>query len=468
MEKENFDCVVLGSGPGGYIAAIRAAQLGLSTALVESSEWGGTCLNRGCIPSKTLIAGAEVWRKAKEAAIFGIHMDALRMDYSALNTHKDGVVSKIRKGLEHLLQSNRIRLIRGRGRLTSPHEISVVGADSCVLGGDKIILATGSSPRSLPILPCDGLRVHDSTSFLNLKEVPQRLLIVGGGVIGCEFASLHHALGAQVTILEALPNLINQEGKQVSDALTRSFQKRGIQVVTHAAITKAYPHMNTVNIELADGRSFEGDHVLVSVGRQANSTGIGLEIAGVPTAPNGTIPVNAYMQTHVPHIFAIGDVTGISWLAHVASHQGILAAENAAGKSVAMKNAAIPSVIFTYPEIATVGYTLEKATEMGLPASVGSFPFQALGKAQAIAETDGFAQIVTHTQTGQILGAQIMGPHASSLIGEMTLAMEQEILVEDVAHTIHAHPTLSEGWMEAAWVAMGSSLHLPPRKPHGK
>ena len=462
MSQHEFDCVVIGGGPGGYVAAIRAAQRGLKTALIESLEMGGTCLNRGCIPSKALIANAEVLRKVRDSSKFGISVGPISFDYGAMKERKDTVVSRIRKGLEGLIASNKITVFTGFGKFLSPFEVKVNGAQEAILKAKTIIIATGSEPRPLPSIPFDHTQIHDSTSLLNITQLPKKLLIVGGGVVGCEFACLHNAFGVDVTILELLPMILSTEGKAVADMMTQVFKKQGMKIETGAALTQIEKLPNGIQAHLSDGRTLEADCVLISVGRKYNTDAIGIEKTGVILEKDGAVPVNSQMQTNVPHIYAIGDITGKWILAHVASHQGLIAANNAAGIYSQMHYNAVPSVIFTHPEIATIGYTLERAIEAGYDARLGKFPFQALGKSQAAIETDGFAQIVVDKQTGQILGAQVVGYGASTLIAEMAVAISGELTVQSISDTIHAHPTIAEAWMEAALLADEMPLHLPP------
>lgn len=462
MEQKKFDVIVLGGGPGGYPAAIRAAQLGKSVALIEAKEMGGTCLNRGCIPSKALIAGAEMVGRLKHAADFGIEIQQMSIDYAKLALHKDQIVKRMRTGLESVIAANKITVFRGFGQFVSPYELTVKGQDNVSLTADKIIIATGSEPRNIPVFPFDYQFIHDSTSLLAIKTLPEKLLIVGGGVIGCEFASLFATLGVEMTILELLPRLISTEGPDISQALTRAFTKRGIKVETSVKVEKIERSGEGVNVSTEGGKTFQADCCLVAVGRSLNTKGIGLEKAGISIQNNGMIGVNDRMETEVSGIYAVGDIASKWWLAHVASHQGLIAADNACGRQARMHYNAIPSVIFTYPEIGTVGLSLEEALKQGYQAKLGAFPFQALGKSQAIIEADGFAQIVVEEKTGQILGAQVVGYEAATLIAEMGLAITNELTVECVAETIHAHPTISEAWGEAALMAEGLPLSLPP------
>lgn len=464
MEKKKFDVIVIGSGPGGYPAAIRAAQKGKKVALIEAKELGGTCLNRGCIPSKTLIAGAEVLARMEEAGRFGITCKEVSFDYEAMTQHKDQVVAHMLKGLDGLIASNQIVFFRGFGQLTGPRDVKVSGLDNEWLTADKIIIATGSEPRNIRAFPFDYERIHDSTSLLAMKTLPKSMIIVGGGVIGCEFASLYATLGVKVTILELLPRIISTESEEISKVLTRAFVKKGIEVETGVKVEKINRTAAGIKIFVEGGKTFEADMCLVSVGRSLNTQGIGLEKAGVQLLQNGMIGVNEKMETNVDGIYAVGDLVSRWLLAHVATHQGLIAAENASGGSAKMSYQAIPSVIFTHPEIGSVGLSLEEAKQKGYQAKIGAFPFQALGKSQAAIQTEGFSQIVIDEKTGQILGAQVVGFEAATLIAEMGLAIANELTVECLAETIHAHPTIAEGWLEAAFIAEGTPLHYPPKR----
>lgn len=461
MERKNFDIAILGAGPGGYPAAIRAAQRGKKVVLIEAKEVGGTCLNRGCIPSKTLIANAEVLAQTRHAQSFGIYVKDISFDYSQMASRKDKVVENIRRSLEALIAANKITLIKGYGRFVSPTELKVMGEESFLITATKFIIATGSEPRNVPNFPFDFARIHDSTSLLALKQLPKSIVIVGGGIIGCEFASLYNILGVEVTILEMLPRLIPMEGKDVSEQLTKAFLKKGIKIETGVKVEKIDRTTNGIEVKLAD-RSFSAENALIAVGRSLNTKDIGLDKAGVLVQENGMIAVDDKMETSVKGIYAVGDIASKWWLAHVATHQGIIAADNACGLEAHMYYNAIPSVIFTHPEIATVGLTVDEAVKQGYKAKVGAYPFQALGKAQAAMETEGFAQIVIDEVTGQILGAQVVGEGASILISEMSVAIVNELTIESITETIHPHPTLSEAWLEAALLTEGLPIHFPP------
>lgn len=463
QKPKKFDVAVIGSGPGGYPAAIKAAQNGKSVALIEAKEMGGTCLNRGCIPSKTLIASAEILHKIQEAEDFGIVVGSVKFDYAKMVDRKDSVVGKIRKSLEGLIAANKITVFTGYGRFNSPHSIKITGKDNAEINADNIIIATGSEPRNIAAFPFDFKKVHDSTSILEMRELPKKLVIVGGGVIGCEFASLYAILGVEVTILEMLPRIIPMESEGISNALAKAFQKKGIHIETSVIVESIDTSGNGVKVKMAGDKTVSADIALVAVGRKLNTSDIGLEKAGVLVQDNGMIPTNDKMETSVPGIYAIGDIASKWWLAHVATHQGIVAANNATGHTMHINYNAVPNVIFTNPEVATVGMSLDQALQNGYKATLGTFPFQALGKSQAALQTDGFAQIVIDKTTGQVLGAQVVGYEASSMIAEMAIVIANELTVECITETIHAHPTIAEAWMEAAFISDEMPLHWPPK-----
>jgi dihydrolipoamide dehydrogenase len=467
-KQQAFDVVVIGGGPGGYPAAIKAAQNGKSVALVEAGQLGGTCLNRGCIPSKALIAGAEALHRIRQAEELGIHVENVSFDFKKMVVRKDAIVDKVRKGLEGLITSNQITLFKGFGKFVTPKRIKITGEDNLEIQADKTIIATGSEPKEMPAFPFDHKFIHDSTSMLNIDTLPEHLVIIGGGVIGCEFASLYVEFGVKVTILEVLPRIIPMECTSVSNALTKAFKKRGIDIRTHVFVESIERKNNGVTVHLAGNNTIEADMALVATGRKLNIKDIGLERAGVLVNDKGLIEVNDKMETTVPGIYAVGDIASRWWLAHVASHQGVVAGSNAAGKEMRMHYNAVPSVIFTNPEIGTVGYTLENAINAGYQATLGTFPFQALGKSQATVQTEGFAQVVIDKGTGQVLGAQVVGHEASTLVAEMGVVIANEMTIEEVTHTIHAHPTIAEAWLEAAYAAGEAPLHLPPQRKKAK
>ncbi len=461
---QHFDTAIIGAGPGGYVAAIRLAQNGKKVALIEKNQLGGVCLNCGCIPTKTLITSSDLVSKIKKAESFGIHIKEFSIDFSKMKTRKDQVIDKIRRSLEGLILANQITIIRGQAEFIDSKQLKIIGETSSILQADSIIIATGSSPLDVPAFPCDNRLIFNSTSILEETTLPQSLIIIGGGYIGCEFASLYAELGVSVTIIEALSSIVSLQGKTLSQALTKKFKKIPIQIETDAFVEKIEKKEQSAVVVLKDGRTFEANQVLVAVGRSIDTKPLKLENIGLSTGKKGEIGVNAQMETSVKGIYAIGDVTMKAMLAHVASHQGLVAADAILGKKSFMHYHAIPAVIFTHPEIATVGYTLEQAKENGYQALSAQYPIQALGKAQAMGETEGFVEIVFDSTYKQILGAQIFGPGASDLIGEMALAVQNELTLESIGETIHAHPTLAESWMEAALIGLNTPVHFPPKK----
>ncbi|MDN3504972.1 MAG: dihydrolipoyl dehydrogenase [Rhabdochlamydiaceae bacterium] len=461
--SQNFDVIVIGAGPGGYVAAIKAAQSGRSVALVERDQLGGSCLNCGCIPTKTLLANAEIVYNIKRAKQFGITVENVSFDYSKMKERKDDVINKIRSSLEGLIKSNKITIIMGSAEFVDPKTLKVVGDETQMIKGDKIIIATGSKPMDIPSLPCDYKKVHNSTSMLNVTVLPKSMVIVGGGYIGCEFASLYSELGTEVTIVEALDSIVQVQGKSISSALTKAFQKRGITLETGVSVKEIKDVTDGVEVMLSDGRSIKSEIALISIGRSVVSDSMKIENAGLATGARGVIEVDSKMQTSVPGIYAIGDVTGKMMLAHVASHQGVCAAKNACGEESYMHYDAVPAVIFTAPEIAMVGMNFEDAKDEGYAAKSSKFPLQALGKAQATMDVDGFVEMVVDTQTKQILGATIVGHGAADLISEMALAIQNELTVDCVIETIHAHPTMAEAWLEASLIANDTPIHFPPK-----
>ncbi len=460
--SKKYDLAVIGSGPGGYVAAIKASQSGAKVALIEKGLLGGVCLNVGCIPTKSLLSNASLLQKIRKASEFGIEVGNVSFDYKKMKVRKDGVVDKMRKSLEGLILSNGIEILRGSASFVNQHEIKVKGQDNIHLYAEKVIIATGSEP--LEIFPCDHKKIFNSSSILDLEVLPKSIAIIGGGYIGCEFASLFAELGVSVTILEALPSIVSLQGKSISETLTRAFTKKGIQIKTGVMVEKLTAHDKGVKATLKGAGELDFDIALVAVGRKVVSQNLQIENAGVLVNERGVISVDDKMETSVPGIYAIGDVTGKVMLAHVASHQGIVAASNATGQTAYMHYEAVPAVIFTFPEIACVGLTVEQAEEKGYSVSVGKFPFLALGKSVASNDVEGYAQIISDTKTGQILGAEVVGYDASALIGEIALAIANELTLDCVIETIHAHPTTAEGWHEAALLANGTPIHLPPKQ----
>jgi dihydrolipoamide dehydrogenase len=464
MEKKSFDLAIIGSGPGGYVAAIKGAQLGLKVALIEKCHVGGTCLNVGCIPTKSLLAHAETLVKIKESKKFNIHVENISFDYAEMVATKNRVVCDLRKSLEQLILSNQVTIFRGEAKFISPKELKILGQDNLILNAQKIIIATGSDSVEIPAFPFDCHRIHSSTSILCMSHLPASLIIIGGGYIGCEFASLFSDLGVKITIIEALPVLLATQEPLIANELTKIFKKRGIDIRTNSKVDHIEKRESDLTVCLANGDRIEGEIALICVGRKPHTESLDLQNAGLATNDRKALVVNDKMETSVAGIYAIGDVTGKWMLAHVASHQGLIAAANAAGQSMHMDYHAVPAVVFTNPQIATVGLTLEQAKKESPSAASFIYPFQALGKAQATLDTTGFVQIISDTKTGQIFGAHMIGHEASSLIGEMAVAIQNELTLSSIIETIHAHPTLTELWMEAALIANQTPLHFPPKK----
>jgi dihydrolipoamide dehydrogenase len=454
---------ILGSGPGGYVAAIRAAQLGAQVTIIEDSDVGGTCLNWGCIPTKTIIASTDRLAKVRDLDNFGIELKGTIIpNLSRIIDRKNKVVSTLAKGITGLFKSWGIVLRNGRGVLLSPREIAVTLKDGAreTIVADRIIIATGSRPSDIPTIPFDGRHVISSKEALEIRDIPKSLLIVGAGVIGCEFACIFRELGSEVTIVEALSNAVSTEDRDISGILEKELKKRTIKLITRTTVEKTGIQEDGVHAMLSDGKEVVAEKVLVSVGRRLNSDGIGAEQVGISTGSKGEILVNERMETNIPGIYAIGDVTGRMLLAHKASAEGIVAAENIMDVPCAMDYSVIPAAMFTSPEIASVGLREQQAEEQGIAFRKGVFPFRALGKAHAMGEISGMIKILSDASTDRIIGAHIIGPHASDLIHEAAVAMKAGLPAKGLAETIHAHPTLSEGMMEAAGDTYGQAIHL--------
>ncbi len=460
------DIVIIGGGPGGYVAATYGARLGAKVTLVEKADVGGTCLNWGCIPTKALLASADLLAQVNEAKSFGINVKGFAFDLAQAMARKDGVVRQLRSGVESLLSSNGVRLIRGTGDILAPGQVKVTGQEEQTISTRNIIIATGSVPVTLPIPGLDSEGVIDSDRAVNLQAVPKRLLIIGGGYIGVELGDMFHRFGSQVTVVELLDRLIPKEDAELGQTLEHSFGKRGIEVLTGSSVTQVRTEGAEKVVSVATGdqqEEFRVDTVLVGVGRVPNIKRLSLAKAGV-RVERGRITVNERMQTNVPGIYAIGDVVGKIMLAHVASHEGMVAVDNALGREATMDYKAVPRCVYTRPEVAAVGLTEEMARERGDEITVGRFPFAANGKALSIGEREGFVKVIADKKHHEILGVGIIGPNATELIAEGVLAISMEGTVEDVAHAIHAHPTLSEAKMEAALDVLGQAIHIAPRR----
>ncbi len=464
---KEFDLVVIGGGPGGYTAAIRAAQKGATVGLVEKDRVGGTCLNRGCIPTKALYYSAKNLLATEKAEKFGIKISGVEFNIAEAVRRKNDVVAKLVGGIEQLLKANRIELMRGNGSIEAEGKVKVEREDGSteVVGAKSIIIATGSEPALIPAFKIDGTNVITSTEALELNRVPESLLIIGGGVMGCEFANIFSAFGSSVKIVEILPRILSTEDPQAVRVVERAFKKRGVEVFTGTGVEEInIVEDGRVETRLTDGRTITTEKVLVTIGRSFNSSGIGLEGVGVETDDKGRIEVDSRMQTTAKGIYAIGDVTGGMLLAHVAAKEGLVAVENALGGTEEMDYSVIPAGIFTEPEIASVGMREKEAKEKELEVKVGRFPYAASGKALTMEEPDGFVQIVADASTDKVLGATIVGAHATDLIGEVAIAIRQGAKVTDIADTVHAHPTLPELVMEAAEDVHGMAIHKAGRR----
>ncbi len=463
---------ILGSGPGGYVAALRAARHGAAVTLIEKDVIGGTCLNRGCIPTKALLASADALAKARagEEYGFGVTGEVLP-DLPKMMARKDRVVTQIRGSVEVLLKKAKVKVLKGNGRLApgsngAACEVLVETADGpVVVEADKVIIATGSEPAELPMFDFTHPAILTSTSALELETIPESLLIVGAGVIGCEFASLFAELGTQITMVEMMPQMLPTEDKRLAKQFQGVYRKRGIQILLNTKVEEIVEYgADHVVARLADGSEVRAEKVLVSVGRKPNTAGLGLEAVGVQTDPRGYITVNEYLETTTPGIYAIGDVNGGIMLAHVASHEAFVAVDNCLAAGLEDRRQrdlrSTPSCTYSHPEVASVGLNEERAAEQGFQPITGTYRFPALGKAIAMGEDVGYVQLVVDKETDTILGASMMGPHVTDVIHEVAIAVQNRLSVTQLGETIHAHPTIAEAVMEAAHDVHGESVHV--------
>ncbi|ADG05086.1 dihydrolipoyl dehydrogenase [Kyrpidia tusciae] len=459
------DLLIIGGGPGGYVAAIRAAQLGKKVTLVERDKLGGVCLNVGCIPSKALIAAAHRYEDVKKLDEIGIQAGDVRVDFAKVQTWKQGVVDKLTGGVASLMKANKVEVIKGEALFANDREARVInGYEANRYRFNQCIIATGSRPIELKDLPFGG-RVISSTEALSLQEIPRRLLVIGGGYIGIELGTVFAKFGTQVTVLEGTESILPTFEKEVLRLVERRLKKLNVTVVTSAMAKGVEETADGVTVTASvkgEEQRYEADYVLVTVGRRPNTEDLGLDMAGVRTE-KGLIQVDKQGRTSVGHIFAVGDVVPGPALAHKASYEGKVAAEAAAGEASEVDYRVIPAVVFSDPEIAVVGLSESEAKEKGLDVVTGRFPFAANGRALSLTDAEGFVKLVADKSSGELLGAQIVGPEASDLIAEAALAIEMGATLEDVALTIHAHPTLGEVMMEAAEVGLGRPVHIAPR-----
>ncbi|WP_102027096.1 dihydrolipoyl dehydrogenase [Salirhabdus sp. Marseille-P4669] len=470
---EEYDLVILGGGTGGYVAAIRASQLGLKTAVVEKGDLGGTCLHKGCIPSKALLRSAEVFKQTMEANDFGVEVSTPKVNFAKVQERKQKIVDTLHKGVQGLMKKGKIDIYNGFGRILGPSIFSPMpgtisvelnsGEENAMLLPKNVIVATGSSPRTLPGLEVDGNFVLTSDDALQLESLPSSIIIVGGGVIGIEWASMLSDFGVEVTVVEFLDRILPTEDHEVSKEMTRLLKKKGIKISTS---TKVLPETllkdNGVRIEAdkkGEKKSFEAEKMLVSVGRSANVNNIGLENTDI-VVEKGFIQTNEFYQTKESHIYAIGDVIGGLQLAHVASHEGIIAVEHIAGENPhPMKTSEVPTCIYSNPEVSRVGLTEQEAKDRGFDVKVGKFSFKAIGKALVYGESDGFVKIIADKNTNDLLGVHMIGPHVTDMISEAGLAKVLDATPWEIAQSIHPHPTLSEAIGEAALAVDGKQIH---------
>jgi dihydrolipoamide dehydrogenase len=458
---EKFDVIFLGGGSGGYVGAIRAVDLGKKVCIVEERELGGTCLNRGCIPTKALLRSAEIFNYIKEGTVFGIKVDSYGYDVDGIYNWKENVVKKLLSGIEYLLKSRNVVVKKGRGKILDNQTIELETNNGKErIKGDNIVIATGSEPAIIPSFKIDRVNILTSDDALKLREIPKDIVIVGAGAIGIEFANFYNAFGTKVTIVEMMPQVVpTLKDKKIATLLQRILNKKGIEIKTGSKIENIEIKNGKVYSTLSTGETLESEKVLISIGRKLNSDNIGLENVGIKTE-NGRIIVDDSLRTNVENIYAIGDVIGGLLLAHKAMKEGEVVAEIIAGENKKMDYRVLPWAIFSTPEIASVGLTEEEAKEQGIEVLTGEFPFTANGKAVSMNSTDGMVKVVARKKDKVLIGAQIVGPEASIMIAELALAIKNNLTLDDIADTIHTHPTLPEVIMEAVKVPLGSVIHI--------
>lgn len=461
------DVLVIGGGPGGYVAAIRAAQLGLNTVCVEMDKTlGGTCVNVGCIPSKALLTSSEHYEFARQHAVeHGVNYEGVSFDLKKMMDRKATVISQNTKGIEYLFRKNKITWAKGLGTLKADNVVDVKAEDGTVTSyqAKNVIIATGSVPVELPFLKFDEKRILSNTGALELPEVPKHLIVIGGGVIGLELGSVWRRLGARVTVVELAPTILPGNDSDVIKEADKIFRKQGLEIMTGTKVTGGKATAKGVSIEVEkDGKAetLKGDYVLVSVGRKPALHGIDAGALGLTLGQRGEIVVDNQLKTNLPNVYAIGDAVGGKLLAHKAEEEGVLAAEVIAGHNVRMDYRSMPAVVYTSPEIATCGLSEDEVKESGRSYKAGKFPFSANGRARTMAQTDGFVKFVADAETDEVLGCHIVGPNASDLLSEAVLAMEFKGSSEDIGITVHSHPTLSETVKEAALAVLGRQIHM--------
>lgn len=458
----DYQVLVIGAGPGGYHAAIRAAQLGQKTACVEETYVGGVCLNVGCIPTKALLHVAEDLREARHAKDYGIEFGTPKVDLKQVDRWKNGVVTKLTGGVRSLLKSNKVELIEGRAVFQDKNTVKV---GERTVTAEKIIVATGSEPIQIPGFETNGDTIVDSTGALLVSEIPKRFLAIGGSAIGLEFSDIYHALGSEVTVVELMDEIVPTADRDAAKELRKSFDKRGVKILTQTKAVSQKKTKDGLEVTLErDGKqeTLVVDKILVAVGRKPRGGGIGLEEVGV-RLERGFVPTNAQMQTNVPNIYAIGDVTKPPLLAHKAMKEGLVAAEHAAGKPAAY-DTIVPAVVYTSPELASVGMTEQEAKDAGHRVRVGTFPLAASGRAMTLGVSEGIVKVIGDEETDQLLGFHMVGPAAGDMVAEAALAIEMGATLEDISLTQHAHPTIAESLMEAAEAAHGLAIHVANKR----
>lgn len=467
---EQFDITIIGSGPGGYVAAIRAGQLGLKVAIVEKeagARLGGTCGLRGCIPTKALLNAAHLYEKAGHFANFGLKIEGLSYDWTGVQKYKNDVVSKNSAGVAYLMKKNKITVFNGFGKIAGKGKVEVAleGGKKETIDTKNIIIATGSVVRPIPGFETDGKQVVNSDHILELEKVPKSMVVLGSGAVGVEFASVYARFGCDTTVVELLDRIVPIEDADVSKELERSFKKRGIKCLTGVKLDKIEKTKKSVKVSGKDAKgtavNLEAEMLLVAVGRMPFLEGLGLENTKVKVTDRGVVEVNEYCETAEPNVFAIGDVINTPWLAHLASKEGIMVVEKLAGKKVEPINLRlVPNCTYCDPEVASVGLTEAKAKEAGYDVKVGKFPFSASGKARILGETDGFVKIVSERKYDEVLGVHIIGPHATELLAEACVGMALETTADELGRIMHAHPTVSEAVMEAAEGVHDLTIHM--------
>ncbi len=467
MVDSTYDFAVIGGGPAGYVAGVRAAQRGAKCIVIERGALGGTCLNWGCIPSKSLIRSADVYRSIKRSRDFGVEITGeIKADLGHMIERKDKIVAGLVKGIEGLFKAHRVERFAGEASIVEKALIRVRGAEGGEeeIRADKILVSTGARPAQIPAFPIDGKRIISSDQAVHLKELPERLLIIGAGAIGCEFACFYREIGVEVTVVELLDRALPLGDEDVSKLIERELKKQKIKVLTGRKILKVEPSGSEMAAQIEGGDLVAADLVLVSIGRTFNTDNLGLDKIGVALGERGDVTVTDKMETNVPGVYAAGDVIGGLMLAHVASAEGVVAAENATGGDVAMDYRGIPAGIFTHPEVGVVGLTERQARDEGRDLRIGRFQMRGLGKAHAEREISGEVKIIADAEDDSILGVHVVGLHAADLVHEAAVAIRNNISAVDLGGTIHSHPTLSEAVMEAAHDVHGAAIHNPPKK----